>query len=93
MENTIKNYLIRLNDKPWVWAFAGAIVLWGVTVTTFKGQGAGQMITVALSFSVFFVIVGIGQMYVITTGPGNVDLSIPANMALTGSIAMRLMDG
>ena len=30
------------------------------------------------------VIVGLGQMFVITLGPGNVDLSIPATMTLAG---------
>ena len=49
-------------------------------------------ITAALTFATFFVIVGIGQMFVITLGPGNVDLSIPATMALAGSVAMKIMD-
>ena len=31
------------------------------------------------------MIVGIGQMFVITLGPGNVDLSIPATMTLAGT--------
>ena len=38
------------------------------------------------------MIVGIGQMFVITTGPGNVDLSIPATIALSGVVAMKVMD-
>ena len=48
--------------------------------------------TAALTFATFFVIVGIGQMFVITLGPGNVDLSIPATMTLAGSVAMKIMD-
>ena len=36
----------------------------------------------ALSFGAFAAIVGLGQMMVITLGPGNVDLSIPATMTL-----------
>ena len=35
------------------------------------------MLTAALSLAVFTVIVGVGQMFVITLGPGNVDLSLP----------------
>ena len=31
-------------------------------------------------------------MFVITLGPGNVDLSIPATMTLAGSVAMKVMD-
>jgi ribose transport system permease protein len=51
------------------------------------------MITAALSLAVFTVIVGIGQMFVITLGPGNVDLSLPANIGLASAVAMKVMDG
>jgi ribose transport system permease protein len=39
------------------------------------------------------VIVGVGQMFVITLGPGNVDLSLPANIGLASAVAMTVMDG
>jgi len=39
------------------------------------------------------VIVGIGQMFVITLGPGNVDLSLAANIGLASAVAMKTMDG
>jgi ribose transport system permease protein len=48
--------------------------------------------TAVLTFATFFVIVGIGQMFVITLGPGNVDLSIPATITPAGSVAMKVMD-
>src|SRR5438552_10493327 len=51
------------------------------------------MITAALSLAVFSVIVGLGQMFVITLGPGNVDLSVPANIGLASAVAMKVMDG
>src|SRR5204862_4472971 len=57
------------------------------------GYGAGGMITAALSLSLFMVIVGVGQMFVITLGPGNVDLSLPANIGLASAVAMKVMDG
>ncbi len=50
------------------------------------------MLTAALTFATFSVIVGLGQMFVITLGPGNVDLSIPATMTLAGAVAMKVMD-
>ncbi|WP_142290521.1 ABC transporter permease, partial [Staphylococcus aureus] len=40
----------------------------------------------------FSVIVGLGQMFVITLGPGNIDLSVPANMTLAATLALKLMD-
>jgi ribose transport system permease protein len=49
--------------------------------------------TAALTFGAFYVIVGIGQMFVITTGPGNIDLSVPSTIAFAGAVAMKLMEG
>ncbi len=80
-----------LLEKAWIWSFVGAFAVWLAAIIHSGGQGAGDMLVAALSFSTFFVLVGIGQMFVITTGPGNVDLSIPANMALSGAVAMKVM--
>jgi ribose transport system permease protein len=79
--------------KPWIWSFLGAFVVWAVTVAFTGGHGGGGMITAALSLAVFTVIVGIGQMFVITLGPGNIDLSLPANIGLASAVAMKVMDG
>lgn len=85
--------LARVAARPWIWSFLGALAVFVATIVFTRGQGAGEILAVALTFSSFFVIVGIGQMFVITTGPGNVDLSIPSNIALSGALAMILMDG
>jgi ribose transport system permease protein len=82
-----------LAAKPWIWSFIGALVVWLASITFTGGYGAGGMITAALSLAVFTVIVGIGQMFVITLGPGNVDLSLPANIGLASAVAMKVMDG
>ena len=79
--------------KPWLWSFVGAAAVWLAAIAFTRGYGAGGMITAGLSLAVFTVIVGIGQMFVITLGPGNVDLSIPANIGLASAVAMKVMDG
>ncbi|RWC30177.1 MAG: ABC transporter permease [Mesorhizobium sp.] len=79
--------------KPWIWSFIGALLVWLATITFTGGYGGGGMITAALSLAVFTVIVGVGQMFVITLGPGNVDLSLPANIGLASAVAMKVMDG
>lgn len=84
--------LTALLARPWLLSFAAAFLVWAATVAFTRGQGGGELITAALTFATFFVIVGIGQMFVITLGPGNVDLSIPATMTLAGSVAMKIMD-
>lgn len=80
-------------STPWIWSFVGAFVVWLATVIFTGGVGGGGMLTAALSLAVFMVVVGVGQMFVITLGPGNVDLSLPANIGLASAVAMTVMNG
>lgn len=82
----------RLFDKPWIWAYLAAIGVWIATIAFTGGQGGGAVLTAAFTFATFFVIVALGQMFVVTLGPGNVDLSIPATMTLAGTVALKIMD-
>ncbi len=82
----------KLRHEAWVWSFIGAIAVWLITIIYTGGQGAGAILTAAMSFATFTIIVGLGQMMVISTGPGNVDLSIPATITLAGVVAMKVMD-
>ncbi|PRY87339.1 ABC transporter permease [Donghicola tyrosinivorans] len=77
--------------KPWVWAWTAAALAFAATVLLTSGRGAGELAYAALSFGAFAAIVGLGQMLVITLGPGNVDLSIPACMTLAGTLALKAM--
>lgn len=78
--------------KPWIWSFVAAFLVWLATMAFTRGHGGGELMTAALTFATFFVIVAIGQMFVVTLGPGNVDLSIPATITFAGSVAMKVMD-
>jgi ribose transport system permease protein len=89
----MKAALNGLIAKPWVWSFVGAFVVWLASIAATQGHGGGGMVTAALSLAVFTVIVGVGQMFVITLGPGNVDLSLPANIGLASAVAMKVMNG
>lgn len=85
--------LARIRREPWLWAWAGAFAVWLATALFTGGTGSGAVLSAALTFGAFYVIVALGQMFVITLGPGNVDLSIPACMTLAGTVAMKAMDG
>src|SRR5215475_7876962 len=80
-------------DTPWVWSYLGALLVWLAAIIFTHGYGAGGMITAGLALAVFSVITGVAQMFVITLGPGNVDLSLPANIGLASAVAMKVMDG
>lgn len=77
--------------RPWIWAWAGAIAVWIVTTAATAGASAGGLTQAAFTFAAFSVIVGLGQMFVITLGPGNIDLSIPATMTLAGTVSLKFM--
>lgn len=80
-----------LDANPWIWSLLGALVVWGLTAASVSGRGAGETLSTALGFATFYVIVGIGQMLVISAGPGNIDLSIPSVMMLAGYLSMGSM--
>jgi ribose transport system permease protein len=84
--------LAKLRQQPWIWSFLAMIAVWLATIAFTRGQGSGEILTAALSFATFTIIIGLGQMMVITTGPGNVDLSIPATITLAGVVATKIMD-
>ncbi|MCT8997476.1 ABC transporter permease [Chelativorans intermedius] len=81
-----------LAAKPWIWSWLAAAVVWTATVAVTGGAGAFGLTQAALTFAAFSVIVGTGQMFVITLGPGNIDLSVPATMTLAGTVALKLMN-
>lgn len=82
-----------LARKPWIWSFVATAIVWVITVLFTGGTSAGGLSQAAFTFAAFSVMVGIGQMFVITLGPGNVDLSVPATMTLAGTLSLKYMDG
>jgi len=80
-----------LARSPWIWSFAGALLVLIATIAFTGGAGTGGIVTAALSLAIFSVVVGVGQMFVIALGPGNVDLSLPANIGLASAVAMKTM--
>src|SRR5262249_37743408 len=45
--------LKRLHHTPWIWSFIGAAAVWIATIAFTEGQGAGEIVTAALSFACF----------------------------------------
>lgn len=85
--------MTTLFSRPWIWSFIAAFATWIVTLMFTGGASFTGLSQATLTFASFSVIVGIGQMLVITLGPGNVDLSVPATITLAGTVALKIMDG
>lgn len=82
---------MNLLRKPWAWSFIAAAAVWLITTLATGGASSLGLSQAALTFAAFSVIVGIGQMFVITLGPGNIDLAVPATMTLSGTVALKYM--
>jgi ribose transport system permease protein len=81
-----------LRDHRWSFSAIGVLVLWGVLSVTTSHFSLGSLSGVASSAS-FLAIVAIGQMFAISTGGGNVDLSIPSVITLSAFATMILSEG
>lgn len=76
--------------KKWLWSYMGAVFVFLIIASV--SQNAFFTLSASISFASFYILVGIGQMLVITTGPGNIDLSIPNTIAFVGSLAFTIMN-
>ncbi|MER7498893.1 ABC transporter permease [Nonomuraea pusilla] len=76
-----------LLTRPWIWGFAAAALVW-VAILAISGQGGGQTVSLALSLAPYLVVVGLGQMLVITAGPGNIDVSVASVISLAGFVSV-----
>lgn len=77
-------------NKKWLWSYLGTGILFAAIYTV--SSHPFETLSASTTFASFFILVGIGQMLVITTGPGNIDLSIPNTIALVGSLAFTVMN-
>ena len=81
--------ITSLFQKKWLWPYIGALVVF--LVIAMRSPNPFATLSASTTFASFYILVGIGQMLVITTGPGNIDLSIPYSIAFTGSLAFHVM--
>lgn len=84
---------MTLHKAPWFWAWVAALAAFLPTWSLSTGGGGAALAVAALTFGSFSVLTGLGQMLVITLGPGNTDLSIPATMTLAATLSLKLMAG
>ncbi|TIV62137.1 ABC transporter permease [Mesorhizobium sp.] len=87
------NFLRSARSKPWLWSFLAATATWLACVLWVDGRGAVDLIRIACTFAAFTSLVSFGQMLVITSGPGQIDLSIPSVIVMASTISMVVMNG
>ena len=62
--------LRALSRQPWLWSWVGSAAVWLAIVVFTGGQGGVDVLTAALTFAALYVLVALGQMFVVTLGPG-----------------------
>ena len=89
MMKKVKKYI---RENNWLWAAAGAFLLWLIMGLTSGRLNVESFLSNAYIAS-FLVILSFGQMLVVTSGRGAIDLSIPGVLTLMAFISMSIMDG
>ena len=80
--------LSDISAPPWTWSFLAAFF---VLILTFKVSGGGvQTLTLAFTIAPYLVLVGLGQMLVMSTGPGNIDVSVAKVFSLGGLLSIAV---
>ena len=82
----------RLFEQPWIWALLGVVVLWILLSIGGRQVNISNLSGIVAS-AALLCVVAIGQMLVVTTGNGAVDLSIPSVMTLSAFMATSVTGG
>ncbi|HEX4831102.1 MAG TPA: ABC transporter permease [Trebonia sp.] len=69
--------------QPWLYPLVGVVIILIVTIIV-SGRSPSANIEAALQQGAIVVMLGLGQMFLITAGNGNVDLSMPGVITLAG---------
>ena len=80
------------HSHRWIWSALAVLLFWGVLSAVTNRFSVASLSGIFLSAS-FLTVAGIGQMFVVTTGRGNIDLSIPSVLTLSAYIALLTVRG
>jgi ribose transport system permease protein len=76
----------------WIWSLVGVLLLWMLLSLLTSQFSLSSLSGVAISSS-FLALAALGQMVVVTTGRGNIDLSIASVMTLSAYMALIVIGG
>lgn len=89
-ESTTVKAPFRLGEwprkHPWIWAYIGTVLMW-LVISLVNGNVNIGILGAVFGLAPYLVLVGIGQMFVITLGNGNIDLTMPAVVTLSAFAA------
>lgn len=83
---------VWITRNRWIWSAIGVLILWIVLSLVTSHFSFASLSGVAVSAS-FLLLVSLGQTLVITTGRGNIDLSIPSVLTLSAYLSLIFIHG
>ena len=81
-----------IRNVSWIWAALGAVVMWLLLGVFARNLNLQSLVDTATTAS-FLAIVAMGQMLVVTTGRGAIDLSIPSIITLAAYLSAGMANG
>ena len=81
-----------IRNLSWIWAALGALVMW-LLLGLFAHNLNLQSLVATGATASFLAIVAMGQMLVVTTGRGAIDLSIPSIITLAAYLSVGMSNG
>ncbi|MDL2401670.1 ABC transporter permease [Rhizobium mayense] len=81
-----------IQKNRWVWSALAVLILWIVLSTATGRFSVSNLSGIVLSAS-FLTLIGLGQMFIVTTGRGNIDLSVASVITLNAYLALIVIRG
>lgn len=81
--------LRHIQFPTWAWSFIGALIVLVITFIV-SGSRSAQTLTLAFTIAPYLVLVAIGQMLVMSAGPGNIDVSVAKIFSLGGLLSISI---
>lgn len=76
----------------WIWPGLGVLLLWAALALLTQRLSLSSLSGVATTAG-FLALPALGQMLVVTSGGGNIDLSIPGTMTLAAYLSVMILQG
>ena len=90
--NRLQAFFEWAGRNRWIWSLIGVLILWALLSLLTSQFSLDSLSGVAVSSS-FLALVALGQTAVVTTGGGNIDLSIAGIMTLSAYVALIVIGG
>ena len=89
---SLAQVIADLRRARWIWSLLGVVLLW-LVLSAVTSRVSLQSLSGVLATASFLIIAALGQMFVVTGGQGNIDLSIPNVLTLSAYASLIVVEG